>query len=70
MATAPYKLIARRAVYQQLYSFFNNTSVGIFVSLTTSIDSGLHKLVETFETSVLNEVINFCAYESQLQVKR
>ena len=46
MATAIHILTAKRAVCQQLHRFCNNIGIGVLVSMTASIDSGLHKHIE------------------------
>ena len=56
---AIHNLITTRAACKKLHSFYNSTGVGILVSLTTNIDSGLKKIVETFHMGVLNESIIF-----------
>ena len=68
MATAILDWIAIRAVCKQIHNFCNNTGVGILVSLTTRIDSGLHKIVEIIHSGLLNEAMNFRASASQLQL--
>ena len=69
MEAAMLNLITIGDVCKQLHSLFNNTGVSILVALTASTDNGLHKIVETIDRNVLKEATNFCAYESQLQLK-
>ena len=52
MATAIHILLTIRAVCKQLHSCCNNTGFGILVSLTTSIDSGSHR-IESLKSSEL-----------------
>ena len=59
MATEVRKIITVRAVCEQFHSFRNKTGVWFLDSLTASIDCGLHKVVETFDRSVLNKSIIF-----------
>ena len=59
IATAIHKMIKVRAVCKQFHSLCNNTGVWFLDSLTASIDSGLHKVVETFDRSVLNKSVFF-----------
>ena len=48
----------------------NWTATAIIVSLKTRIDSGSLESVESFDRSLFNGKMKFCAYESQLQVKK
>ena len=51
MTTAIHNLITIRAVSTQIQSFCNNTGVGILVSLTTSINTGLQKKYQNLSTN-------------------
>ena len=68
MAVVVHIFLTLRPVWKQFQVLCNNTVVWILVSSTTSIDSGMHKVVTTLDESVVNETIRFHA--TQLQAKQ
>ena len=68
--TAVHNLIPIQVVVKQLHSLSKNTAVGVFTSLTTSIESEWHKIVKLFHRGLLNETINHCSDKSMLHVKK